>query len=265
MRTFMCKAAAAAACGLGICLLADAQTAPAMPCNLVAKGDAAVQLDGSDVPLPAAPADCRNVRVLRGEVVACMADEQAQPVCRSFNQGELIDVQRFGPVGAGTVPAALQRLLRGSPGTAPGQWRGADPLLPSKTVLLLDGRLLVDFSEPDMQGVEAVEIRGDRVDGPLLASASRTPGPTQIEAGSLSPGRNYWAVLVPALRPTQAPKRFSVATQQQQQAVLAQLSAFDRQRAGPLATAMMRAAWLAQENYDYDALATMKTVGMRTR
>jgi hypothetical protein len=40
---------------------------------------------------------------------------------------------------------------------------------------------------------------------------------------------------------------------------------FDQQRAGPLATAMMRAAWLAQQNYDYDALATMKSVGLRTR
>jgi hypothetical protein len=250
---------------LAICLPALAQPSPALRCNLVAQGDAAVQLNGAVVPMPASPADCRNLRVSRGEVVACIEDALGQPLCRAFKQGEIIDAQRFGPVGAGAVLAALERLLRGGPGAAAGQWRGADPLLPSKTVLLLDGRLLVDFSEPDMQGVDAVEIRGDRVDGPLVASAARTPGPTQIEVGSLPPGRNYWTVLVPAIRPTLAPRRFSVATPQQQQAVLEKLRAFDRQQAGPLATAMMRAAWLAQENYDYDALATMKTVGMRTR
>ena len=43
------------------------------------------------------------------------------------------------------------------------------------------------------------------------------------------------------------------------------LRVFDQQQAGPLATAMMRAAWLAQQNYDYDALVTMKAIGMRVR
>lgn len=248
-----------------LCLPALAQTSPGLRCNLVAHGDAAVHLDGAAVPMPATPPDCRNLRVLRGEVVACVEDALGQPLCRAFKQGEIIDAQRFGLAGAGAVLAALERLLRGGPGATAGQWRGADPLLPSKTVLLLDGRLLVDFSEPDMQGVQAVEIRGDRIDGPLLASAARTSGPTQIEVGSLPPGRNYWTVLVPAIRPTLAPRRFSVATPQEQQAVLDKLRAFERQQAGPLATAMMRAAWLAQENYDYDALATMKTVGMRAR
>ncbi|MGL6111057.1 MAG: hypothetical protein ACRC2B_13265 [Rubrivivax sp.] len=262
----MLRRALTAIISLAICLPAHAQTtAVAVPCSLLTTGDAAVQANGVVVPLPAWPADCRALRVLHGEVVACLGDSQGEPVCRSFALGETIDPRRFGPAGGHTPPAALERLLRGSPGAAPGQWRGADPLLPNKTVLLLEGRLLVDFSEPDMQGVESVEIRGDSIDGPLLATAARTPGPTAIEAGSLSVGRNYWAVLVPSQRPTQAPKRFTVAPPQEQQLVRERLRAFEHQQAGPLATAMMRAAWLAQQNYDYDALVTMKSIGMRTR
>ena len=262
----MLRRAMTAICALAMGLPACAQTtAAAMPCSLLAKGDAAVQANGAALPLPASPADCRALRVLRGEVVACLDDSQGEPVCRSFAQGEAVDASRFGTAAGHTPPAALERLLRGSPGVAPGQWRGADPLLPNKTVLLLEGKLLVDFSEPDMQGVESVEIRGDSIDGPLLASAARAPGPTAIEAGSLSVGRNYWAVLVPNQRPTQAPKRFTVAPSQEQQVVRERLRAFDRHQAGPLATAMMRAAWLAQQDYDYDALVTMKSVGMRTR
>lgn len=262
----MLRRAMTAICALAVSLPAHVQTtAAAMPCSLLAKGDAEVRANGAAVALPASPADCRALRVLRGEVVACVDDSHGEPVCRSFARGEAIDASRFGMAAGHAPPAALERLLGDSPGVAPGQWRGADPLLPSKTVLLLEGRLLVDFSEPDMQGVESVEIRGDSIDGPLLARAARAPGPTAIEAGSLSVGRNYWAVLVPSQRPTQAPKRFTVAPPQEQQAVRERLRAFDRQDAGPLATAMMRAAWLAQQNYDYDALVTMKSVGMRTR
>ena len=255
-----------AICMLALGLPATAQTAAAaLRCQLVAQGDAAVQANAAGLPLPASPPECRALRVLRGEVVACIDDARGEPVCRSFVAGETIDAGRFGAVAGDTPPAALQRLLRGAPGAVPGQWRGADPLLPNRTVLLLEGRLLVDFSEPDMQGVESVEIRGDSVDGPLLASAARTPGPAAIDAGALSVGRNYWAVLVPSQRPTQAPKRFTLAAPQERQAVLERLRAFERQQAGPLATAMMRAAWLAQQNYDYDALVAMKSVGMRTR
>ena len=192
-------------------------------------------------------------------------DAQKQQWLAPLAQGEMIDASRFGTAAGHAPPAALERLLRGSPGAAPGQWRGADPLLPNKTVLLLDGRLLVDFSEPDMQGVESVEIRGDSIDGPVLAVAARTSGPTPIDAGTLSVGRHYWAVLVPSSRPTQTPKRFTIAAPQEQQAVRERLRAFERQNAGPLATAMMRAAWLAQQDYDYDALVTMKSVGMRAR
>jgi hypothetical protein len=257
--------AAATIGALVLALAAHAQTTPMLRCNLVAKGDAAVQADGAVLPLPASAANCSALRVLRGEIVACLDDGRGEPVCRSFEQGQAIDAARFGGVGTGVSFAALDRLLRGGPGAVSGQWRGADPLLPNKTVLLLEGSLLVDFSEPDMQGVESVEIRGDSIDGPLLAVAARSSGPTPIDARTLSVGRSYWAVLVPSSRPTQAAKRFTIAAPQEQQAVLERLRAFDRQQAGPLATAMMRAAWLAQQDYDYDALVTMKSVGMRTR
>jgi hypothetical protein len=70
---------------------------------------------------------------------------------------------------------------------------------------------------------------------------------------------------VPGDRPNQTPRRFTVAPEHERQDAIDRLRAFDRQQAGPLATAMMRAAWLAQQNYDYDALATMKAVGLRTR
>ncbi len=159
----------------------------------------------------------------------------------------------------------MNRLLRAGPGTTPGQLRGAETLLPNKVVLLLEGRLWVDFSETDMQGVETVEIHRDRVDGPLVERIARAPGTAAISIDALAQGPYYWTVLVPGDRPNQTPRRFSIATAQERQAMLDKLSVFDRQQAGPLATAMMRAAWLAQENYDYDALATMKAVGMRTR
>lgn len=130
---------------------------------------------------------------------------------------------------------------------------------------MLDGRLPVDLSEPEMQGVESVEIRSDTVDGPVLARAERTAGPASIAAEGLAEGRNYWVVPVPGYRPTQWPRRFNVAARGELQSVRARLLDFDRQQAGTLATAMMRAAWLARENYDYDALVTLKAVGMRTR
>lgn len=231
-------------------------------CTVIAGGDAAVQRDGAPQPLPASLDDCRALRVTQGQVIACVAGAQGEPVCRSFASGEAITDEPFGLGGRSGALVSLDRLLRTG---RFGQARGADPLLPNKTVLLLDGRLLVDFSEPEMQGVESVEIRGDRVDGALLARAERTTGPTPIPAEGLAAGRSYWAVLVPGHRPTHAPKRFSVATAGELQTVRARLLDFDRQQAGPLATAMMRAAWLAREDYEYDALVTLKAVGMRTR
>jgi hypothetical protein len=241
---------------------------------VVAKGDSALQLKGRRVPMPASLEDCRGARVVQGQVTACTSDAKGQPVCRTFDQGQAIDARPFGGGGQGTMFAALDRLLRinragadslSFEGTMAWQSRGAEPLLPTKTVLLLDGRLLVDFSEPEMLGVEAVEIRRDSVSGPLVVSAPRTAGPAAIPTASLSDGPSYWAVPLPAQRPTQSPKPFNLAPPQERQDALAKLQAFDRQQAGPLATAMMRAAWLAQENYDYDALVTMKAIGMRVR
>lgn len=250
-------------CALGmlaVCAPVPAQVS--LRCTMSAVGDAAVQRDGVAQPLPASPDDCRALRVTQGQVIACLADAQGEPVCRSFGRGEVITDDAFGPGGRSGALVALDRLLR--TGRA-GRDRGADPLLPNKTVLLLDGRLLVDFSEPEMQGVESVEIRGDSVDGPLLARAERTAGPAPIPAEGLAVGRSYWAVPVPGRRPTQAPKRFDVAAPGELQTARARLLDFDRQQAGPLATAMMRAAWLARENYEYDALVTLKVVGMRVR
>lgn len=115
-----------------------------------------------------------------------------------------------------------------------------------------------------MQGVEAVEFRRDSIDGPVTARIDRVPGPASIAGEPFVAGATYWAVPVPGERPHQTPRRFSVASPQERQAAIDGLRVFDRQQAGPLATAMMRAAWLAQQNYDYDALVTMKAVGLRT-
>jgi hypothetical protein len=125
--------------------------------------------------------------------------------------------------------------------------------------------VLVDFSEADMQGVEAVEFRRDGIDGTLTARIDRVPGPASVPGEYFVAGPYYWAVPIPGGRPNQAARRFSVAPEPDRQAAIKRLRVFDQQQAGPLATAMMRAAWLAQQNYDYDALATMKAVGLRTR
>lgn len=257
--------AAAPICAFFFCLQAAAQPAAPMRCTLAAQGDAAVLLKGVSVSMPASLADCQDARVVRGQVIACQGDAQGLPVCRSFNLGEAIHAGPFGNTAPGAPLAGLDRLLRASPGTMPGPLRGAETLLPTKVVLLLDGRLLVDFSEVDMQGVETVEIHRDSVDGPLVERIVRTSGPAAISVASMLEDSYYWTVLVPGDRPNQTPRRFSIATSQERQAIRDKLRVFDRQQAGPLATAMMRAAWLAQENYDYDALATMKAVGMRTR
>jgi hypothetical protein len=250
------------------------QAASPLPCTALATGEAELQWQGRRVPLPASLDDCRGARVAQGEVVACSTDRQGLPACRAFTRGESIDVRRFDPAGPVAAVAGLDRVLQLQRGGAEGlpphaatvvPGRGADPLLPTRTVLLLDGQLLFDFSEPEMQGVERVDIRRDSVSGPVVASTPRTAGPTRIPAASLSDGPSYWAVPQPAVRPTQTPRRFNLAPPQERAEVLARLQAFDRQRAGPLATAMMRAAWLAQEDYDYDALVTMKSIGMRLR
>jgi hypothetical protein len=116
-----------------------------------------------------------------------------------------------------------------------------------------------------MRGVEVVEFRSERIDGPLAARIDRVPGPASTPGSPFAAGADYWAVLVPAERPSQAPRRFTPAPPAERQAALDRLQLFDRQQAGPLATAMMRAAWLAQQSYDYDALLAMKAVGLRTR
>jgi hypothetical protein len=259
---------------VAVCVPISSQAAPALPCTAVGNGDAVMQWKGKRLPLPASLDDCRGARVDRGQVIACTSDARGLPLCRTFGKGEAIESRRFDAGGRGATVAGLDRVLRlqkGSPddipfrGTMVDPNRAAEPLLPAKTVLLLDGQLLVDFSEPEMQGVDAVEIRRDSVSGPIVVSTARTPGPVKIAAGSLSEGPSYWAVPQPAARPTQSPKRFNVAAPKEREEVLAKLQAFDRQQAGPLATAMMRAAWLAQQNYDYDALATMKAVGLRAR
>jgi hypothetical protein len=143
--------------------------------------------------------------------------------------------------------------------------RGAETLLPSKVVLLLENVVLVDFTEADMQDVEAVEFRRDTVDGSVTVRIDRVPGPASVPGEPFVAGPYYWALPLPGGRPNQAPRRFSVAPEPERQAAMDRLRVFDQQGAGPLATAMMRAAWLAQQNYDYDALATMKSVGLRTR
>jgi hypothetical protein len=244
-----------------------------LPCTAVAAGNAEFQVNGRPVPLPASVANCRGARVNKGQVIACIADTQGMPLCRTFSAGESIETRRFDSRGKVATVAGLDRVLRLQPGGRDAAFRGvmidptrpAEPLLPAKTVLLLDGQLLVDFSEPEMQGVEAVEIRRDSSSGPIVARAPRTAGPARIAADSLADGPSYWAVPQSGAQPTPAPKRFSLAPPQERQDVLAKLQVFDRQQAGPLATAMMRAAWLAQQSYDYDALVTMKTIGLRVR
>jgi hypothetical protein len=267
------RSIAAAAVALAGLFPVLTQGATALPCTAVAAGDAGWQASGRSLPLPASLDDCRGARVTKGQVIACVADAKGAPVCRAFGTGEAIEARRFDSAGRAATVAGLDRVLRLQPGGRDAAFRGvmidptrpAEPLLPAKTVLLLDGQLLVDFSEPEMQGVDAVEIRRDSSSGPVVARAPRTAGPARIAADALADGPSYWAVPQSGAQPTPAPKRFSVAPAQERQVVLAKLQVFDRQQAGPLATAMMRAAWLAQQSYDYDALVTMKTIGMRVR
>ncbi|HEX7442093.1 MAG TPA: hypothetical protein VF319_18585 [Caldimonas sp.] len=226
---------------------------------------AELQVQGSTPPLPLSLADCRDAAVVRGTVVACTASADGSPSCRAFGAGEAIDAHGLGVGASVRGLEGLQRLLRAVPGQPTGVPRGAETLLPSKVVLLLDQVVLVDFAEADMQGVEAVEFHRDSVDGPLTARIDRAPGPTSIPGDAFVAGPYYWAVPVPGERPNQAPRRFTVAPERERQDAIDRLRVFDRQQAGPLATTMMRAAWLAQQNYDYDALATMKAVGLRTR
>jgi len=234
-------------------------------CTVVAQAAAELQLLGSPVSLPASLDDCRGAVVTRGTVVACTAGREAPATCRAFAAGQSIEFGGAGPPAVAGTLDGLRRLLGAASGPTNGRLRGAETLLPSKVVLLLDAVLLVDFSEADMQGVEAVEIRRDGLDGPLAARIDRVPGPASISGSALSAGTYYWAVPVPGGRPDQLPRRFSLAPEPERQAASEQMRVFDRQQAGPLATAMMRAAWLAQRNYDYDALVAMKAVGLRTR
>ena len=201
----------------------------------------------------------------RGTVIACIAGDAGLPSCRAFGPGQTIDLRGPAPQAAESVLGGLQRVLRALPGQPQSMPRGAETLLPSKVVLLLDDVLRVDFAEADMQDIEAVEFRRDGIDGPVAARIERVPGPASTPGEAFVAGRFYWAVPIPGGRPHQAPRRFSVAPEPERQAAMDRLRVFDRQQAGPLATAMMRAAWLAQQNYDYDALATMKAVGLRTR
>lgn len=217
------------------------------------------------VPLPTSLQDCHGATVVHGTVVACVADGDASATCRAFAAGQAIALADGGPPPDAAALSGLQRVLRAAPGQTPARLRGAETLLPSKVVLLLDAVLLVDFSEADMQGVEAVEFRRDGLDGPLTARIERAAGPASTPGAPFVAGPDYWTVPVPGGRPDQLPRRFSVAPDAERQAAIDQMRAFDRQQAGPLATAMMRAAWLAQRNYDYDALAAMKAVGLRTR
>jgi hypothetical protein len=246
-------------------LPAGAQTQSAQPCTVAAQGAAALRIGGSEVELPLSSGDCRAAVVARGTVVACTAGADGLPACRAFAAGQTIDLAAAGAAPAADSLAGLQRVLRARPGQAAGQARGAETLLPSKVVLMLDAVLLVDFAEADMQDVEAVEFRRDAIDGPVTARIDRVPGPASTPGSPFAAGPYYWAVPIPGGRPHQTPRRFSVASESERQAALESLRAFERQQAGPLATAMMRAAWLAQRNYDYDALATMKAVGLRTR
>ncbi len=238
---------------------------PALPCTLAAQGVAELQVRGSATSLPLSLGECRNAIVTRGTVVACVAGEAGLPSCRAFGAGQTIDLDSRAAGAVANGLEGLQRVLRALPGQPQSMPRGAETLLPSKVVLLLDEVVLVDFAEADMQGVEAVEFRRDRIDGPLTARIERAPGPASIPGEPFVAGPTYWAVPVPGERPSQTPRRFTVAPERERQDAIDRLRAFDRQQAGPLATAMMRAAWLAQQNYDYDALATMKAVGLRTR
>lgn len=222
-------------------------------------------MEASVVSPPLSLKDCRDAVVARGTVVACVAAAAGLPSCRTFGPGQAIDLVGVSATPTVGVLDGLQRLLRALPGQSQTVPRGAETLLPSKVVLLLDAVMLVDFSEADMQGVEAVEFRRDGVDGVVTARIDRVPGPASIPSDAFVAGPYYWAVPIPGGRPNQTARRFSVAPESDRQAALERLRMFDQQRAGPLATAMMRAAWLAQQNYDYDALATMKAVGLRTR
>lgn len=248
---------------LGLAGITVSQTA--LPCTLAAQGAAELQLGAAPASLPRSLDDCRGAVVTRGTVVACIADTDGLPSCRAFAAGQAIDLRVPAAASAAGGLEGLQRVLRARPGQPQSVPRGAETLLPSKVVLLLDAVLQVDFAEADMQGVDAVEFRRDRLDGPVAARIDRVPGPASVAGGAFVAGPYYWAVPLPGGPPHQAPRRFSVAPEAERQAALARLQVFDRQQAGPLATAMMRAAWLAQQNYDYDALATMKAVGLRIR
>jgi len=249
-------------------LLANTSVAgaqPALPCTLAAHGVAELQVSGSVMALPLSLGDCRNAVVAQGTVVACVTGDAGLPSCRAWGAGQTIDLHGPAAGSADRGLDGLQRVLHTRAGQPQSLPRGAETLLPSKVVLLLDNLVRVDFAETDMQDVEAVEFRRDAIDGPVTARIDRVPGPASAPGEPFVAGPYYWALPLPGGRPQQAPRRFSVAPDAERQAAIERLRVFDQQQAGPLATAMMRAAWLAQQNYDYDALATMKAVGLRTR
>lgn len=242
-----------------------ADPSPPWPCTLASRGPALVQLRGADLPIPASVDDCRAARVVRGQVIACQADARGQPVCRTFKTGDVISAKALGTSGLGSLISSLDHLLRGNPGAQIGQSRGLEAMLPEQTVLLLDQKVWIDFGDKGLRGVESVEIRRDNLDGPMVLRADRSDhaeGLVRLHAKDLAPGQDYWAVMTPSPLPTQTPRQFRMATARQVDEVRAHWRAFDRQRAGPLATAMMRAAWLAENQYEYDALVTLKAIGV---
>ena len=246
---------------LTICA-ANARASP--QCSLAGAAGAKVSVAGTTIEPPALLPDCNGIKVISGKVTACVQDERNRLSCRTFSSGTTMNEGDLETAGSERgLLVALLELLKGGSTIASAVTREANTGLPTGPVVLVQGRVDVDFSLPALNGIEYLDFH-DTATGDRIARV-QSKGPHSVDAALFRSGRSYrWTLASPV--PMLAPSgRFIIQDPTLSRRVLEQVQQIAASGADQAAQALMLATWLDEQGLTYDAQATLRQAGFAQR
>lgn len=241
---------------------ANANASP--QCSLAGAAGAKVSVAGTPTEPPVLLPDCNGIKVISGEVTACVQDERNRLSCRTFSPGATMSERDLGTAGSERgLLVALLELLKGGPTTASAVTREASTDLPTGPVVLVQGRVDVDFSLPALNGIEYVDFQDTTTNEHIARAQSK--GPHSVDATLFRAGRSYRWILaspVPMLAPS---GRFIMQDPTLSRRVLERVREIAASGADQAAQALLLATWLDEQGLIYDAQATLRQAGFTRR
>lgn len=250
-------AALAACLGLAALLACGSTWAAPLACTLAADPKTVARQGGEKLNLPRNLDDCSGVKVVSGAVVACIQDRLDALRCKTIEPPETISSGTFGNTVVHEWRKSLVKLFSGGFGASDAKSRSAIDSLPNGPVLMAAPSFDIDFTQPLMTGVQAVEFREAAPQGALLV---RVPaiGVRTVDASLFAPGKAYsWAV-VPSGKFATLHGQFTMADATTRRKAQAHAQKAVGAQPDPRIQAVLRADSFFRDGYVFDAAQAVK-------